>query len=329
MNLSEKILQLRKKNGWSQEELAEKCNVSRQSVSKWEGGVSIPDLDKILLMSQMFGVTTDYLLKDEVDAEEYLQTDDPLDGARRVSLQEANQFMELRKSAAPRIAFGVMLCIFSPIALLVLGAMSELPKCPFSEDAAGGIGLIILIIMIAIAVTIFILTENPLHAYEFLEKENFELEYGVRGVVTERWKAYQSTYTWKITVGVVLCILSVIPLFVAAIFDPSDIYYVWSLVILLAIVAIGVFLLIEAGTIKGSFDRLLQEGDYTRENKHADKLIGTVAGIYWTGATAVYLAISFITMNWEKTWIVWPVAGVLFGVVAGICRAVRGNGKSE
>ena len=67
--LSEKIINLRKSRGWSQEELAEKLDVSRQSVSKWESGVSNPELDKIVAMSTLFGVTTDYLLKD-VTAEE-------------------------------------------------------------------------------------------------------------------------------------------------------------------------------------------------------------------------------------------------------------------
>ena len=60
MVLSEKIIMLRKKAGWSQEELAEKLDISRQSVSKWESGASSPDLDKIIRLSRLFGVTTDY-----------------------------------------------------------------------------------------------------------------------------------------------------------------------------------------------------------------------------------------------------------------------------
>jgi transcriptional regulator with XRE-family HTH domain len=67
--LSEKIINLRKSRGWSQEELAERLNVSRQSVSKWESGISNPDLDKIVAMSTLFGVTTDYLLKDAIQEE--------------------------------------------------------------------------------------------------------------------------------------------------------------------------------------------------------------------------------------------------------------------
>ena len=70
MILAEKIITLRKRMNWSQEELAEKLNISRQSVSKWEVGATIPDLDKILKMSELFGVSTDYLLKDEMDVTE-------------------------------------------------------------------------------------------------------------------------------------------------------------------------------------------------------------------------------------------------------------------
>lgn len=58
-------MKLRKQQGWSQEELAMKLGVSRQSVSKWESGASIPELDKILQLGELFGVSTDFLLKDD------------------------------------------------------------------------------------------------------------------------------------------------------------------------------------------------------------------------------------------------------------------------
>ena len=67
MILADKIITLRKKAGWSQEELAERLNVSRQSVSKWESAQSMPDIDKILQLSSLFSVTTDCLLKDTQD----------------------------------------------------------------------------------------------------------------------------------------------------------------------------------------------------------------------------------------------------------------------
>ena len=63
MNLADRILYLRKKKGISQEELAEQLLISRQAVSKWESGQSAPDLEKIVMLSDYFEVTTDYLLK--------------------------------------------------------------------------------------------------------------------------------------------------------------------------------------------------------------------------------------------------------------------------
>ena len=65
MKLSDKIVKLRKTNGLSQEDLAEKLNVSRQAISRWEGGSAQPDATNILQLSKLFGVTADYLLNDE------------------------------------------------------------------------------------------------------------------------------------------------------------------------------------------------------------------------------------------------------------------------
>jgi len=74
MNLSEKILKLRKSKGMSQDELGEKLNVSRQSVSKWESGQVTPELDKIIKIANIFDVTTDYLLMPSETDELLLKT---------------------------------------------------------------------------------------------------------------------------------------------------------------------------------------------------------------------------------------------------------------
>lgn len=69
MNIADKILLLRKREGISQEELANQLNTSRQAISKWETGQSTPDLDKIVALSKYFSVTTDYLLTDSIKME--------------------------------------------------------------------------------------------------------------------------------------------------------------------------------------------------------------------------------------------------------------------
>ena len=127
MILADKIMNLRKKCGWSQEELAEQLGISRQSVSKWESGMSIPDLEKIVKMSALFGVSTDYLLKDEIEGElpsEAMETDDNI--SRSVSLEEANTYMDLVKETAPRFATAIPAIVLSPIPLLLLGSYAEM-----------------------------------------------------------------------------------------------------------------------------------------------------------------------------------------------------------
>lgn len=69
MTLSEKIVNLRKTHGWSQEDFAEKMNVSRQAISRWENGTALPDVQNVLQISKLFGVTTDYLLNDDYESD--------------------------------------------------------------------------------------------------------------------------------------------------------------------------------------------------------------------------------------------------------------------
>ena len=159
MILADKIIQLRKKSGWSQEELAEKLGVSRQAVSKWEGAQSIPDLERVLAMSRLFGVSTDYLLKDEQeeDAPQAQEAEgDTL--ARRVTMAEAQAFLQVKEAAAPRIALATAACILSPIPLMLLAALSETRTLPISENVAAALGLMILLLMVTAAVATFILT---------------------------------------------------------------------------------------------------------------------------------------------------------------------------
>ena len=93
MILADKIIDLRKKNGWSQEDLAEKLDVSRQSISKWESAQSIPDMGKILRLSELFGVSTDYLLKDDLEIVDAVAVPESDGIARTVSMEEASAFL--------------------------------------------------------------------------------------------------------------------------------------------------------------------------------------------------------------------------------------------
>lgn len=316
MILADKIIEERKKNGWSQEELANKLGVSRQAVSKWESSGSIPDLQRILQMSELFGVTTDYLLKDEIEEEplnEYTETN-----TIKVSMEEANQYLDMKSKGSRIIANATSLCVLSPVPLIVLGTMTE-------DHTLVGFSLVFLLVLVAIAVYLFVNYGIRDASMQHLEKESFETEYGVSGMVRERRKQYEPAFTRNIAIGVVLCILSVIPAIMAGVMEADDSTSGISVGILLIIVSIGVNILIRAGMIKSSYDTLLQEGEYTKEEKHLKKKTDDFSGAYWCFVVVIYLGWSFWTNNWKMTWIIWPVAGVLYAAVLGIVKMIIDN----
>lgn len=318
MILAEKIIALRKRMNWSQEELAEKLDISRQSVSKWEVGATIPDLDKILKMSELFGVSTDYLLKDEMEETGLMGEKDVPEG-RVISVEEANAYMDTAKEVCGRIATAVSLFILSPVCLIQMGAMAA---GSIWEDRMGFIGVVILLLIVAAGVAICIFNGMKLEKYKYIEEEVFSLQYGVEGIVEKKKSDFESRFRLSTVVGTVLCIIGVIPLFLVAAFTENDLALGSSVSILLIFVAVAVHLFVRAGIVQESFNKLLQCGDYTVENKEANKKISPFPGAYWLIVTAIFLGYSFYTDGWDRSWIIWPVAGVLFAAIYGILRAV-------
>ena len=332
MILADKIIDLRKNNGWSQEELASQLGVSRQSVSKWESGQSIPDLDRILKMSTIFGVSTDYLLKDDAepidDAAPTVDAPQASDEtARLITMEDAYHYMSMVQMAAPRIARGVTLCILSPIVLFLLGGLSdEEGGFLLPEWSVPAVGLPVLLLFVACGVAQFILYGRQLEAYEFLEKQPIELAYGVLGVVEKRKDAYAAQHSQRLMIGVSICILAVVSLFIGAALEgvhETTMYPVLGFIIMLAIAAIGVHFLVLTCTIQGGYQRLLEEGDYSREKKLHNRKNEPIATAYWCLVTAGYLLWSFLTWDWGRTWIVWPVAGAFYGAVVAVSNMVR------
>ena len=325
MILADKIIENRKKNGWSQEELADKLGVSRQSVSKWEGAQAVPDMKKIVMLSELFGVSTDYLLRDDITAAAAPETA-PVDSGleesvRSVSMEEASSFLEHNEKAAVRISIGVMMCILAPVVVILLGGLAETGHIPVAAEAAGICGTAILIVIIACAVAIFIKAGMDGKRYEYLEQINIDTEYGVDGMVRERRNAYAETHSRFLIIGIMMCIVGAVPMLLIEITKYSnntDLLPVLGVCGMLIIIATGVTLIVLTCIRQVGYDRLLAAGDYTRLNKKA----GRYDGIYWAIATAIYLGWSFITQRWDITWIVWPVAGVLFAAYREIMKAI-------
>lgn len=317
MILSQKILQLRKKQGWSQEELAEKLGVSRQSVSKWEGAVSLPEIDKIMELAAVFGVTTDYLLRDDMETAEYADGSDRRYPA--LSIEQADAFLDVRQRYARWMAAGVALCVVSPVPLLLLACGAEYFGL-LSENLAGGLGVVILLALVAAAVAVFIVISGWLQPWLKVRRGEFELSYGVSGILQSRLEICRRRTAAMTAAGVALCILCAVPLLLAAGLEAPEYMLLLAVCLLLTLVAGASAIFILADGPVESLQMLLQQGYFAPERREDRRRERKLDAVYWPVVTALYLGVSFYTRAWHMSWIVWPVAGVLYGALRALVR---------
>ena len=332
MTFSEKISALRKQKGWSQEELAEKLMVTRQAVSKWESAQSMPDLDKLVQLSEALGVSTDYLLKDEqaqsapvpAAAEQTLKP-------RHVTQEEARRYLQLQMAAIPKTTLGVALCVWSPIALIGLPVLRSTLNWGFPEEICSGIGLCVLLVMVAAGVALLLTAGGTLREFEYLEREPIETDNGAREQALHMQREMASFCTRQNTIGVVLCILSVLPLFaLMCVPGVPDGYYSLAVCALLLLVGIACLLLVRTGSMRGAVDKLLEQGDYTRENKAKSRFVGAVSAAYWLVVTAAFLFYTFGPNGNgqpQYSWFIWAIAGVLYGALMAALSVYRKKSK--
>ncbi len=149
MKLSEKLYSLRKKSGLSQEELAEQLSVSRQAISKWESGVSVPESEKLITISTYFNVSVDYLIKDEIEAP---NTTHPA--------TRANKADKVIKYT------GLGLCILGFICLIVCGIVI-IANPNISDNIANssiitidGRGIMLVVCLVLVAIGVILLSKK-------------------------------------------------------------------------------------------------------------------------------------------------------------------------
>ena len=364
MNLAEKIFNERTKLDLSQEQFAEQMGVSRQAVSKWETGQSLPDLDKIVMMSRVFGVTTDYLLSEESSSEEggktsqntnhitenqyngemEHETEGKTDNEntlsenskpRYITDEEAEEYCSVRKRFGKRIGLGVFLCIAGlAFVQFVQEIFPEIIGYRVSNpDFFENLAAVPFLICVAIAVAFFIVSGLSMAKYEYMEETNLTFSPDMKKRLQDESEARYKVFTIKIAAGVCLCILGVV---VCAVFeslgnisDDIRLSEEMGAFYLLVIVAVAVYQFVTAGIEKSTYDILLQKNEHRlqmkemRRKEKESKAFESVAAIYWCIVTAIYLAYSFITFDWGRSWIFWPVAGCLFGAIAGVMRLMN------
>lgn len=252
-----------------------------------------------------------------------------------ISYSATQDFLSARRRSSTLIASGVMLCIFSPIVLLILISLTRLDILTWSINFATGIGVIILLAFIATAVALFIAGNRWLKVHENYEYEDCNLSNNVREKIIEENKVYENQHMIFKIIGITFCILSAIPLMSGALFVDAlassrldDLMTGFSSATLL-LVGIGVFFLVKTNIIHDSFNIILQLDDYTSEKKAGKKLIEKYATIYWMTISFVYLAYSFMSNNWNQSWIIWLLAGIAYGIFEAVMSLKKKKAISE
>ena len=321
MILADKIIKLRKQSAWSQEELAEKMNISRQSVSKWESTNSIPDLNKIIMLADIFDVTTDFLLKDEYETFDTV-TESKEPSVTQITLEQALKYVENKIDASNLVTKGVMFCLCSVVPLFFFLAMAGANKLNMTDDVAAGLGVLSILIMVSIGVSYFIKTNQYESGIATIDSEPFELAYGVHSVVQEKLHKFRGTYNLRLSLAIFLFIISFVPLMFSNIFfEGADLTFM-MLIVLILIIAIGIYILIPVSARYDAYNNILKDNFVTEQSKRA-KRAEKLAAFYWPLLTAIFLGWSLWTMEWGVTWIIWPVGAVLFAALVGLMELME------
>lgn len=291
MNFSENLQALRKAKGISQEQLAERLDVSRQAVSKWETDGGYPEIEKIMQLCDIFGVTMDELLKGKIDKADIREKYD----------RHYNAF-------AKGIATGVFLIIFGV-------AMSALSSELFEDGSMNMLGTVLLFVFIAAGVALMTIFG--------LKNEGFKHEHPVMPEIytpEERERFNTRVFPYCIAGGLALIFIGMILTIINAFAGSNSMFLVF--------IAAAVWLFVYAGIKRGKYD--IKGYNRERDDEHGisasdspeavarkkrRSLVGKINGTIMLLATAVFLLIGFVWGIWSPTWAIFPICGILCAIV--------------
>lgn len=291
MSLSENLQNLRKIKNMSQEELAEKLNVSRQAVSKWESGNGYPETEKIITICDIFDCSMDELVKGKISED---------------IKSEKNNYDLIMTKTSKGIAIGVTLILIGvSIMLTILG----LAPNEQAENQYSLIGVIAILIGVVFAVPLFIINgtkvddfkkKNPVIANVYSEDE---LDEG------------KSKYTKFIALGISIILIGVVVMMALLGFKVFE-NDTMPVAVLMYFVTIGASLIVYSGKMQDKFDIEKYNKENSEEYKQNDEKVSKICGVIMILATIIFLVWGFALKMWYINWIVFPVGGMLCGITA-------------
>lgn len=296
MGFGENLQFYRKKEDITQEQLAEKLGVSRQTISKWESGSSYPEMEKIIQLCDMFQCTMDVLLRGE---------------AQTALKEDTAGYDRHMNKFAKEMAGGIMLVLSG----VTFAAAADGLRFPESVQTGGAIFLMVTGILILIA--------GGLKHNRFVEKnpqiQPFYTE-------EEQEQAASAFITRTVTgIGIILAglVFTVVADGLPVPEGYTGIYYDWTF---LLFVTVGVTILVYGGIQKSKYNI----ADYNHENEpgnkkvddKAQRLVSAVCGCIMLTATIVFLIAGLGFNMWEKCWIAYVVGGLLCAIATTVINAI-------
>lgn len=288
MTFADNLQRIRKNAGFTQEELAERMDVSRQAVSKWELGQTFPELDKLIRMAELFDCTLDELVRG-------------VGSAAAISAPDAGEeeafvgYCGVKMKLARSITLGVFLILLG-VTLIVLSDLGT-ETTQIMATAA-------LLLLIAAAVALFII--SGIAADSFKKKNPYIADL----FPPEKKAGFDKTFAFALAGGVAMILIGIVILiFLDTVFFVAEAVSVCGM---LVCINIGVCMIVYVAMIKDMYN----VENYNKEQEDADK--SDWSGAIMLVATAVFLVCGFVFGLWHPAWVAFPIGGILCGVVDSI-----------
>lgn len=230
---------------------------------------------------------------------------------KQVSMAEVKRYFEDKFRSGYMVGLGVLLCIVSPCGCIMTDTMGLFDF----------IGILSLFIFIAIAVSLFVFAGTMMQKWDYLEKQPCSIDFATAEYVHNLRENYRMTYAMMNTVGVIFCVFCFFPLIIMSEMGMGSFFESVGIVILLALVGIGVYFFIAAGTRRTAYETVLKLNDSEtmgamfvtsqKEVRYTNKTVAAVMSVYWPTVTCIYLSWSFLSADWHITWIVWVIASLV------------------
>ncbi len=320
MTLNEKIKWLRTERNMSESDLAKELGVSARTVLRWERGITMPDIESIVKLSEIFDVSSDMLIKDSVD----IRSGKDSSAKKHVCYDEARAFLREKFRSAYLIALATTVIMLSPGITLVIMSL------PLSSDVlAHSIGISALFVTIAVAVSLYIASSFKTSRFDYIMKEEITVDYSVMSMIFAAEEKTMRTNAARTVIGTALCILSPLPT-VLTVISPAatSLGITIALAASLLTAAIGVSLFLISGIKRSAISAL--KDSKRAHSVHLKKLEDSIHGSLWTLAIAIYLFYSIKSGEWKLSWMILIFTGAISAIISAAFSFLRKtNGESD